>query len=69
MTRCKNTILNTIVANAADLMENTKEFNELVIQQFKEKGGHEEQIAKLESENKRITEAVALMRENAGCWA
>jgi hypothetical protein len=66
---CKNTILNSLVANAADLMESQKEFNECVIQQFKEKGGCEDRIAKLEEENRRITEAVALMRENAGCWA
>lgn len=65
---CKNTILNTIVANAADIMESRVEMNELIIEQLEEKGGKEETVAKLKDLNRRATEAIELMREYGGCW-
>ena len=66
--KCKNTILNELVANAAELMENHADYNEIVAEQFEEKGDME-RVERLRRLNKRIAEAVELMREYAGCWA
>jgi len=65
----RTTILNHIVAHAADLMEAQKEYNELVIDQLVLKGKDSLTVAKLTEENRRIIDAVVLMRENGGCWA
>lgn len=64
--KCKNTIINEMVANTAHVLEAKMEFNELLIGQY---GPEAPLVAKLKADNIRIANAVELMREQAGCWA
>ena len=65
----KITIINHIVQHAADVMEAKAEYNELVAEQMEEKGDWERgRVERLHLMNKRILDAVALIRENEGCW-
>lgn len=66
--RSKDNIINLVVENAADIMEAKAEYNELVAEQLAA-NGKSETADRLRSQNKRIAEAVKLIRENAGCWA
>ena len=68
MRRDKNTIINELVDNAAEVMEAKAEYNELVAEQF-EKKGDMERVQRLREINTRIADAVALMRDWAGSWA
>ena len=63
----KNSIINQIVSNAADVMEAKAEEEEMIADLFEGKGDHE-RASKLRDRIKCTTEAVALMRANAGCW-
>lgn len=64
----KNTIINEIMANAADIMEAKLDYIELVAKQFEDKG-NAEQAARCRKDIPRIKAAVELMREYGGCWA
>lgn len=67
--RDKDTIINQIVSDAARIMEMKVEFNESVINQMKHDPERRETAAELYETNKRIKEAIDLMREHGGCWA
>lgn len=64
----KNTIINEIVGNAADVMAAKLDFNECVAEQMERKG-NTDVASRLRAQNARIADAVALMREFGGCWA
>lgn len=61
-------VLNSIVDNAADIMECQRHFNEKMIEVLEKKPDNEDRIAILKATNIRIADAVALMRENKGGW-
>lgn len=68
MAKDKNTIINQLVGNAADVMENKMDYNEIVAEMMDEKGDHA-CAKRLRDMNTNIAAAVELMRENGGCWA
>jgi hypothetical protein len=68
MGKDKNTIINEMINNTADVMEAKADYNECVAEQMEQKG-KVETAERLREMNKRIMGAVALIRENAGCWA
>lgn len=63
----KNTIINQMIMNAADVMEAKIEYNEIVVEMFEEKGDTE-RVKNLRDLNVRIAAAIATIRENDGCW-
>lgn len=67
--RDKNTIINRMVDDAAEVMEAKAEYDELVIGQLVGNPAKAETVAILRERVKKTREAVALMRDNAGCWA
>lgn len=64
----KDTIINEMVVNAADVMEAKAEYFEMVAAQFDEKGDTVT-AAHWRRHIPGIVAAVALIRENAGCWS
>jgi len=67
--RDKGTIINQIVSDAARIMEMKMEFNELVIEQMVDNPDRADTVRILTALNKRIKEAIEMMRENEGCWS
>lgn len=64
----KTRILNEMVEHAADIMELKMEYQQLMIEQYIEKGD----IGRLEhwqNEHNKTEECVNFMRDRGGCWA
>lgn len=64
----KHTIINHIVAHAADIMEAKVEHLEDLVEVFREKGDTE-RVQSVGRDIEPMKAAVALMREYGGCWA
>ncbi len=64
----KNTIINEMVWNTADIMEANAKYHELVAEQYDSKGETGE-AAYWRKDIKAMMQAVELIRKLAGCWA
>lgn len=64
----KDTIINEMVLNTACVMEAKVEYNELVAQQMEAKGDINT-ATNLRAYNKRIADAINVIRASEGCWA
>lgn len=76
MAKGNHTIINEMMQNAAEVIKNKIEYNNLVIQQLEEKEAAEFTskftsftLMRLREENAKNAAAVAHIEENAGCWA
>jgi hypothetical protein len=66
----RDTILNDMVSTAADIMEAKVNYNLIVLEQIVEKRGQMDEVAqRIRIENKRIEDAINIMRKIGGCWA
>jgi hypothetical protein len=67
--RDNGNITNEIVDMASDIMESQRLYNQLVIKQLEGRLSELPTITRLTETNRRITEAVYLMKEFAGSWS
>lgn len=65
-------LVDNIMQSALHILEGKKEFNELVLEQLVSKNETDvfdaDRVRKLIVTNKRIDEAVRLIKEHDGCW-
>lgn len=68
MAKCKNTILNEMVENTAEVMLGKIEYLEIVRDQF-EKKDDKARVANLNADIAEMRAAVATIHKFSGCWA
>jgi hypothetical protein len=68
MAKDKNTILNDLMDNAAELMAGKIQYTQIVLEQFQEKGDTE-RIATLTADIAEMTAAMKTITKRSGCWA
>lgn len=69
MPRTNKQILNALVEDAADIMESKRSHNELNLKHLRERHGSTDTVKAMAAHNRRITDAIELIREYAGTWA
>lgn len=68
MIKCKNTILNELMDNAAELIAGQIQFTQLVLEQFQEKNDTA-RVEALTIDIKEMTQAMEAIQKRSGCWA
>lgn len=68
MIKCKNTILNELMDNAAELIKGKIQYTTIVLEQFEEKGD-KLRVQSLQSEIEEMTLAMKVITKRSGSWA
>lgn len=68
MAKGKDTILNEMMANAAEIIKGKVEFNNIVLEQFRTKGD-DTRVKAIQVLNDEMTSAMETIQRYAGCWA